>query len=189
MTVLLLLCLQDPSTTKEAMQRLQFTIGKWKCTVADKDNRDKSWQEKQDWTFKIDKDDYSLVLTVTDGQWLKEAQLSYDPKKKLYRMTATRTDDKKLTFEGKFEGKTLGLDEVVAKDSDQERVELIPLHENRFLISRERRSGGKESFLQTHAWGCTREGVSFAANMPKCVVTGGSATIEVQHKGKTYYVC
>ncbi len=38
--------------------------------------------------------------------------------------------------------------------------------------------------------GATKEGADFAkASGNECVVTGGSASIAVTHKGKTYYVC
>jgi hypothetical protein len=190
MSFLLWLSLQDPATTKEAMQRVQLVVGSWKCTGENKESRTEAWIEKQDWSFKIEKDRFALQLIVTDGRILKEALLSYDLSTKLYRFQVTRADGKNLILEGNLDGNELALDEVVEKGTAQERMTFVLLRENRFLISLEKRGAGKSTFLPTYTVGCTKSGVPFLrGEPPKCVVTGGSGTIQVQHAGKTYYVC
>lgn len=191
LTLLLLLAQdRDPATTKEAMQRIQILVGPWKCTASNKESRQDSWMEKQDWNFKIEKDEYQLEAKITDSKYWRDAILSYDLKNKVYRLTATRADGRKAAFEGRRKDTELVLDETVEKDSPQDRITFHLLRDNRILISIERRAAGKESFLLTYAYGCTKEGVPFVkGEPPKCVVTGGTGTIPVSYDGKTYYVC
>jgi hypothetical protein len=192
LALMLCFCWQekDPATTKEAMQRVQMIVGAWRATFVSKGGKEENWQEKHEWEFRIEKDDYALTLKVTDARYLKEGVLTYDLKKKLYRLDAVRADGKKATFEGKLDGKALTLDEVVGKDASQERLEFNLLRDTRFLLSLERREAGRETFLMTHSIACQKEGVSIVkGDLPKCVVTGGSGIIPVTHGGKTYYVC
>ena len=64
------------------------------------------------------------------------------------------------------------------------------LRDNRFLATLWRRRPAAKSFLDTHDIQYTKKGVPFVRNeQPKCIVTGGSGTIEVSYQGKTYVVC
>ena len=180
----------DPATTKEAMQRVQLVVGAWKVAAVPKGTKEEAWIERHEWSFTIEKDEFSLRLVVTDGKMLKEGDLGYDLKRNLYRFRVIRIDGKESVFEGKLRERELALDEVVEKGAEQQRIEFQLLRENRHLISIEKRKAGRESFLMTHSFGCTKEGVPFLrGEMPKCVVTGGAGAIAVRHGGKTYYVC
>jgi hypothetical protein len=181
---------KDPASTKEAMRGIQFLVGEWKVTVTDENDNAKSWEEEQAWEYKIEKDEYGLQFTVKEGRKFKEGLLSYDVKRKLYRLEASRPDGKKAAFEGKLAGKELVLDEVVDEKSAQERMGFNFLRDNRFLGSYERREAGGKSWAATHAYQFTKKGVPFVrSEAPKCVVTGGTGSISVDYQGKTYYVC
>jgi hypothetical protein len=189
MTLLLAALLQKaPSTTKEAMKPVQLLVGEWRVEVDGPGDAD--WGETQAWEYKIEKDVYALTFTVKDGKRFKDGLLSYDLKKKVYRLEATRTDGAKAAFEGKLTDKELVLDEQVAEGAAAERLNFNLLRDNRFIGAVERRDVGQKLFTESHQYQFTRAGVSIVkVEGPKCVVTGGSAAIAVEHQGKTYYVC
>jgi hypothetical protein len=182
---------KPPATTKEAMKPIQFLVGEWKATwTPEGKDAKEGWEELQAWEYKIEKDDYALQFTVKDGKRFKDGVLGYDLKKKVYRLDVTRADDKKAKFEGKLEGKDLILDEVADEKAAHERVTFNFLRDNRFIGDMQRREAGAKSWNQTAAIQFTKQGVPFVrSEAPKCIVTGGSGTIEVAYQGKTYYVC
>lgn len=187
----LLLCSfqeKDPASTKEAMKRIQFLVGEWKATWSPEGKE--GWEELQAWEYKIEKEEYALQFSVKEGKQFKEGVLHYDLKKKAYRLEVTRTDDKKQTFEGKLAGKELVLDQVVDEKSAQERIGFNFLRDNRFLGDTQKREAGTKTWTPTAAIQYTKQGVPFVRSEgPKCVVTGGTGSMEVAYGGKTYYVC
>ena len=180
------------ATTKEAMQKIQLVVGEWTGTGVPENEKDPSWTEKCSCTFKIDKekDEYTLVFTYTDGKLMKEGVVSYDLKKKVYRFALTRPDGAKMTYEGKLVDTTLTVEQIVEAEVDRERLEWNLLRDNNYFINVERRKAGAKSWEQTHNVRFRKEGVPFVrGEAPKCVVTGGSGSIAVSYKDKTYYVC
>ncbi len=194
-TLLILLALQVGdkgfATTKEAMQKVQLVIGEWTGSGVPEDSKEASWAEKISWNFKIDKDAYAITLAVSESKFLKSGTLTYDLKKKAYRFELTRSGGELLAYEGKLIDTQLTLTQVPEKDdADQERLEFNLLRENRYFINVERRKAGSKSWNQVYNLGYKKEGVPFVrGESAKCVVTGGSGTISVSHKGQTYYVC
>ncbi len=70
------------------------------------------------------------------------------------------------------------------------RITIRPAAENqRVTVLYERGSG--EVFSRLAEVSATRVGGDFAAGAagPECIVTGGAGTIQVEYKGKTYFVC
>lgn len=192
--LLLVLCVaQDkaPATTKEAMKPIQFLVGEWKTTWSPegKDAKD-AWEEIQAWEYKIEKEEYALQFTVKDGKHFKDGVLTYDLKKKAYRLDVTRADDKKAGFEGKLNGKDLVLEEVGDEKAARERLTLNFLRDNRFIGDTQKKEAGAKTWIQTAALQFTKQGVPFVkTEAPKCIVTGGTGSIEVAYQGKTYYIC
>lgn len=186
-----LLGLQDkaPASTKEATKQIQFLVGKWKVTITP-EGKEEGWQEMQEWQFKFNKEEWALEFAVTEGKKYKDGVLSYDLKKKLWRLDATRMDGTKIVFEGPFKAKEMILEEVAAEGAARERYSLSFLRDNRFIGSIEKRDAGSKTWLETYKYQFTKEGVPFVRSEgPKCVITGGAGTIEVAYGGKTYYVC
>lgn len=188
---LLLACAQkDPSSTKEAMRPVQLLVGEWRVNVTPDDDPMKGWEETQAWEYKIEKEEYALTLSIKGGKLFKEGLLSYDLKKKVYRLELARLDAKKSTFEGKLAGKELVLEELAPESAAAERVNFNFLRDIRFIGSLDRREAGAKTWNQTHAYAYTKAGVSIVrSEAPKCVVTGGTGSISVEYSGKTYYVC
>jgi hypothetical protein len=182
---------KDPSSTKEAMKRVQFLVGEWKATWAPEGKDAKEgWEEIQSWEYKIEKEEYSLQYTVKEGKRTKAGVLGYDLKKKTYLLELTGLDDKKISFEGKLEGKELMLDQVGDPKAAQERVSFNFLRDNRFIGDTQKRDAGAKAWNATATVQYTKQGVPFVRSEgPKCIVTGGTGSMEVAYQGKTYYVC
>jgi len=179
---------KDPASTKEAMKRIQFLVGEWKVTWTPEVKE--GWEETQAWEYKIDKEEYALEVTVKEGKRFKAGLLSYDLKKKTYHLEMTKADDKKETFEGKLAGKELVLEQVTEEKGPQERIGFNFLRENRFIGDMQKREAGAKAWVPTASIQYTRQGVPFVRSEgPKCIVTGGTGSIEVAYGGKSYYVC
>ncbi|HEX7900027.1 MAG TPA: TRASH domain-containing protein [Planctomycetota bacterium] len=190
MTTLLLVALlqKAPATTKEAMKPVQLLVGEWRVEVDGPADAD--WGETQAWEYKIDGQVYGLQFTIKDGKRFKDGALSYDLKKQVYRLDATRADGAKAAFEGKLTDKELVLEEKAAEGAAAERITYNLLRDNRFIGMVEKREAGQKVFAETHQYQFTRAGVSIVkVEAPKCVVTGGSSQIPVMYGDKTYYVC
>jgi YHS domain-containing protein len=182
---------KDPASTKEAMKRVQFLVGDWKATWSPegKDAKD-SWEEIQSWEYKIDKEEYGLQYTIKDGKKHKSGLLTYDLKKKVYHLELTGLDDKKSVFEGKLSGKELTLDPVGDEKGAQEKINYNFLRDNRFIGDMQKREAGAKAWVATATIQYTKQGVPFVrSEAPKCIVTGGTGSIEVSYGGKTYYIC
>jgi hypothetical protein len=188
---LAVLAQKEPSTTKEAMKPVNFLVGEWRTTITAEDGKGQGWEEMQAWEYRIEKDDFGMQFTVKDGKKFKEGVLTYDLKRKIYRLEMGTIEGKKVAFEGKLAGKELSMEQVVEdKGAAQDRMAFTFLRDNRFLSSYDRREAGSKTWLTTLAYQYTKQGVPFVkSDAPKCVVTGGTGTIEVSYQGKSYYVC
>jgi hypothetical protein len=194
MTIALLATLvafqKDPSSTKDAMKPVQLLVGEWRAQVAPEDGKEEPWEETQSWEYKIDKEEYALQFEVKGGKRFKSGVLSYDLKKKLYRLEAVRMNDQKATFEGKLSGKELAMDEVGDAKGALEKVTFNLLRDNRVLMSVERKEAGKNIWSPSLSYANTKQGVPFVrAQSAVCVVTGGTPTSSVEYKGVSYALC
>jgi len=191
MLAILLLALQkDPASTKEAMKPIQLLVGEWKAQVSSDDGKDEPWEETQSWEYKIDKEEYALQFDVKGGKKIKSGVLSYDLKKKAYRLDIVRANDQKAVFEGKLSGKDLAMEEIVEGKAGQDKISFNLLRDNRILISLERKEAGKNNWAPHLSLAATKQGVPFVrAEKTFCVVTGGTPSSSVEYKGVTYNLC
>jgi hypothetical protein len=194
MTLMLLATLvafqKDPSSTKDAMKPVQLLVGEWRAQVSPDDGKEEAWEEMQSWEYKIDKEEYGLQFEIKGGKKFKSGVLSYDLKKKIYRLEAVRMNDQKAAFEGKLAGKELVLDEVGDPKGALEKVTFNLLRDNRVLWSVERKEAGKSNWAPSLSYANTKQGVPFVrAQSAVCVVTGGTPTSSVEYKGVTYALC
>jgi len=186
----LLACQKDPASTKDAMKPVQLLVGEWRIEVSSDDPKQEAWSETQSWEFKIDKEEYGLQFDVKDGKKLKSGVLSYDLKRKVYRLDLVRPDDKKAAFEGKLSAKELVLEEVVEAKAAAEKITFNLLRDNRVLLNWERKEAGKNNWSPTYNYSCTKNGVPFVrVEAGKCVVTGGTPATTIEYKGVTYNLC
>ena len=186
----------DKPEAKEALKELQEFIGNWKGTGGpDKPRpspRNPLWNENINWAWRFKGDDAWLHMDVKDGKLFKSAELRYLPKKKLYQLTATDKDGKKLAFEGKIERGTLKLEHINPDTKATEQITMNTAAEgDRFIYRIAHKKEGTTLWRKDYLIAFTREGVSLGKVDKKneCVVSGGLGTIAVSYKGETYYVC
>jgi len=186
----------DKSEAKDALKELQEFIGGWKGNGGpDKPRpspRDPVWSENVSWSWRFKGDDAWLSMAIKDGKLYKSGELRYLPGKKVYQLTLTSKEDKKLVFEGKIEREVLKLQRV---DADTKATELITMNTaaegDRFIYHVAHKNKGTTIWRKDYLVACTREGVSLGKVDKKneCVVSGGLGTRPVSYKGETYYVC
>ena len=173
------------------MQKVQLVVGDWRVTGMPRELKREPWTEKASWSFKIEKDVYSIALKATDAAFWKEATLRFNVEKQVYTLEAVLAGGGDRKYSGTLAEKErlLTLEETT-EGWPRERAVFSLLRDNRFLIDLEVQPAKGKDWTPLAQLGCTREGVPFVrGEAPKCIVTGGLGTIPVTHGGKTYYVC
>jgi YHS domain-containing protein len=149
-----------------------------------------SWQESASWAWKLSDSSAALEIDVEKGKYLKSALLKPGKGPGAYVLEATLADGSKRTFAGKAVADRPLVLNAEGPGEGVRRVTLTIPGELRFLLLLESEPS-KNVFARLGEVGFTRNGVAFAAGEsgPVCIVTEGRGTIQVSHKGKTYFVC
>jgi YHS domain-containing protein len=186
----------DKTSAKEALKELQEYIGSWKGNGGpDKPRpgpRDPIWSETIGWSWRFKGDDAWLSMDVKNGKHVKSGELRFLPDKKLYQLTLTDADDKKLVFQGQIRNDILTLERVDPATKETQQIKMNSAAEgDRFVYRVAHRDAGSTIWKKDYMVGCTREGVSLgkADKKNECVVSGGLGTMPISYKGETYYVC
>jgi YHS domain len=187
---------EEKSASKEALKELQEFIGGWKGNggpdKARPSPRDPIWNENIEWSWRFKGDESWLAMNVKDGKYLKSGDLIYLPDKKVYQLTLTDRDDKKLVFKGEIKSDVLTLERVDPDTRQTQQIKMNTAAEgDRFVYRFAHKDKGSTIWKKDYVVGCTREGVSLGKVDKKneCIVTGGLGTMTVSYKGETYYVC
>ena len=120
-----------------------------------------------------------LALGIKDGKYLKSGELRYLPDKKIYELTITDRDDKKLVFQGEIKSDVLTLERVDPDTKATQRITMNSAAEgDRFIYRVAHKDQGTTVWKKDYMVGCTREGVSLGKVDKKneCIVTGRSFT-------------
>ncbi len=167
-------------------------VGSWRGSgLVRRGSAKGAWTEQAKWSWKLDSKSAGLVLDVEKGRHLKSATLKAESDK-AFSLTAVLADDAERTFRGATnERGTLALVADPRPATGLARITLTPLHDTRLVVLFEAHGDRPDRFVRLGEVGYTREGAAFALgdSAPECIVTGGRGTIEVSHKGQTYYVC
>ncbi len=181
---------------KEKLKELQDYIGVWKGTGGpDKPRlspRDPSWDEKLDWSWRFKGDDAWLSLEIKKGKLFKGGQVRYLPDKKVYQLTATDADNKKLVFEGSIKNEMLVLQRTDPQTKATQQITMNVAGDGvRFIYRVAHRDEGTTLWKKDFLVASTKEGESLGKTEKKneCVVSGGVGTMPVTYKGETYWVC
>jgi YHS domain-containing protein len=178
--------------------RFEGMVGGWKGTATPSANRLKGWQESHSWAWKFVKGNpVGMTLAIEGGKVFAKAELGFDAKTKRYTLTATDPAGKPLTFNGAptADGKGLVLDRIELTPDGKERITIRPNASGvRYTMVVEHQAPGAPQYKKAIEVGLTKEGESFAAgggasDLPKCIITGGSATLSVSYNGKIYPLC
>jgi YHS domain-containing protein len=181
-----------------AFAPFEHMIGAWKGTGIPEANRLKGWQEKHLWAWKFVKGvPVGMSLEFQGDQSLKQANLTYDEKTKQYQLVGTTPEDQQVTYTGALgsNGKTLVLERQGDGKDGSDRITIRPnSNKIRYQVNFDHQPPGAPAYKKVVSVGLTKEGESFAAggsssNLPKCIITGGSATMSVSFEGKSYPIC
>jgi hypothetical protein len=177
----------------------EHLIGAWKGQAIPSANRLRGWPEKHRWAWSFEKGEPAgLKVDIEGGKLIESGRLRFDPAGKRYVLEAKGVDGKPITFVGPIDekGQTLTLvRDGAAADGTLQRL-VIRLNSNmiRYTWMIEEKPKGAPRFRDTLAANLGKEGESFASGgadeaLPRCILTGGAATMTVSHAGKTYPVC
>ena len=188
----------DKDAPPSAYSPFEHLIGGWKGQGIPAKNRLKGWQEKHNWAWKFDKGKpIGMVVEIVGGKVLTKARLSFDDKTETYTLSGEDPDARPIAFAGKLKDNgVLSMDRLDApKDVGKERLDLS-LNENkiRYVLRLFRQEPDAPQFALVTEANLGKEGESFAAggaaaDLPKCVVTGGAGGMQVSYQGKSYPIC
>ena len=177
----------------------EYLIGSWKGTGVPTANRVRGWNETHSWAWKFEKGrPVGLSVTMEGNKALTKGQLAFDTASQKYTLTATDANRKAATYTGSLDaaGKTLALDRVgTVSDGTKQRLTLFPnANFIRYTFRVAEQEEGAPQFKPVIEVGVTKEGEAFAsggaaADLPKCIVTGGAATMTVSFQGKSFPLC
>ncbi len=201
---------QDESTGRDipaALAPLEYLVGGWHGNAIPKNNsaqQFRGWPETHAWAwiFKGGKP-VGLSIAFTGDKTFASGRLTHDAAHSLYQLeakTAGKTP-KIVALEGQFDARSKILT-LETKDGDRALADKlrISIRPNgsfiRYTLLEERRSEGETIFHKAVETSLTRDGERLAgagggdgADRPKCIVTGGAATMTVSFKGATYPLC
>jgi YHS domain-containing protein len=187
---------------------LEYLLGRWNGRGVFKDGsakRFRGWDEKHSWAWIFVKGEpVGLAVTIEGGKVLAAGKLTFDPARKLYRLEGTEPKPGgPIVLEGTIDksSKHLVLDRVdlagsSAKDGPKMRLSVwTNANSLRYTMTEEVRERGAYQYSKVLEVGSTREGESLAASGdsassgPKCIVTGGAASMTLSYQGRTYPIC
>lgn len=189
-----------------AFAPLEYLVGEWNGAALPKNSSQsfRGWIESHTWAWTFAKGKPTgMSVAVKGGKVLAEGKLTYDPERKRYRLegTAPKPGGGPIAFEGALDatGKLLVLDQVGAPRDASEGPIRLSLRPNsnfiRYTMYVDRKGPGGLPFQRATEIGLTKKGESLAGgsagtdSSPKCIVTGGSATMSITYQGQTFPLC
>lgn len=177
----------------------EYLVGSWKGAGIPTANRVRGWNETHAWAWKFEKGKVvGMSVEFEANKVIAKALLKFDPTTKHYSLAGSDPDGKPLAFSGTLDasGKTLTLDRVgLTTDGAKQRFTLFPNSNHlRYSVFVTEQEKGAPQYKRMLEMSMTKEGESFAASSaassaPKCIVTGGTATMSITYEGKTYPLC
>lgn len=182
-----------------AFKPFEHLIGAWKGAGIPEANKIRGWPEKQNWAWTFENGTPSgMSVEMDKDKTLAKAKLTYDPKTKQYHLDGTDPEGKPVSFVGTLakDGQTLELDRVNDLPGGVKQKLSLRLNSNmiRYTVWDDRQEPGAPRFSRFIEVNQGKVGESFAAgggasNLPKCILTGGTATMSVSFQGKSYPIC
>ncbi len=192
-----------------AFAPFEYLVGRWKGQGVPKDDsaqKFRGWTETHAWAWIFIKGKPTgLSIAIEGGKFLATGKLTYMADRKRYHLEGTepKPGAGPIVLEGALDrsGKKLVLDEVAhasgaRPDRGVLRLSLWPnANFIRYTMSLDRKEPGEVQFSHASEVSLTKEGESFAAgstsgaDRPKCIVTGGAATMTLSYQGRTFPIC
>ncbi|MDR3635214.1 MAG: YHS domain-containing protein [Isosphaeraceae bacterium] len=176
----------------------EYLIGSWKGAGVPLANRVRGWNETHQWAWKFVKGvPVGMTMAFDGDKSVTKGQLTYDEAKKQYVLEGTDPAGKPVKFTGALDktGKRLTLEKAGKSGEVKEQLTLFPnSNQVRYTLWVAQKEADSPQFKRVMEIGVTKEGESFAAgasaaNLPKCILTGGAAAMTVTYQGKSYPIC
>jgi hypothetical protein len=191
-----------------AFANLEYLVGRWLGQGVPRESgaqQFRGWSETHTWAWVFSQGrPTGLSVTIERGKIFTSGRLTYNQARAVYRLEANgpKTDRGALVFEGTIDGsgKMLVLEQLGSTPAAvPSRAALkLTLRPNsnfvRYSMWVDRREPGAVAFSRWIDVGLTKEGETFAAGAatterPRCIVTGGAATLTVDYEGRSFPVC
>jgi YHS domain-containing protein len=182
----------------ERLKPLEPLVGSWKGQAIPAARPTDGWTERHVWAWVFDHGTPSaLSLTVEGGKAIKSARLTPEEGDRAFVLAVQPIEGDVVQYRGTIDakGQTLTLERPASTAQDQDRV-VIRLNQNgiRYTWFEERKPRRAPQFKRMLMANLGKEGETFAASskadsLPRCILTGGAATMTVTHQGKSYPVC
>lgn len=180
-----------------ALAPFEHIVGPWKGQGIPTANKLRGWPERHLWAWAFaDGKPVALTVEFEGSKILARARLTHQGDQ--YRLEGTDADGNPVAYTGALDDKKQNLTlerEAPLPDGARQRL-ILRLNSNqiRYLIWDERQPKGGTRFARAAEMQMGKEGESFAAgaaaaNVPKCIITGGAATLSVTYNGRSYPVC
>jgi ribosomal protein L24E len=191
---------------KKALKPIQVVLGPWHAIIdKSKDYEDLQWV----WDWKTDRAQPALAMaTKEDGAYFKTMRLTYLVEEEKFQMTVADKEGNQRVLQGTFTAEPTDKPGDDKKQTPQRTFKLLLTEtgdakdrwqivmnqqdNNRYLLELARLRG--KNFVRFDTIGSQREGTSFALDdsdfkEKTCVISQGLGTMQVSHKGKSYWVC
>ena len=192
----------DEDGTKEvppAFAPFEHLVGSWKGQGFAAKARLKGWGEEHNWAWKFVKGQaVGMTVEMTGNKALAKGQLSFDETKKTYRLEGTDPEGKKVVYVGPLDEASHILElerQDPPKGLAKEELKFF-INENmiRYVLRLFQQETDAPQTSLLYEAGMGKKGESFAAggaaaDLPKCIVTGGAAAMTVSYQGKTIPIC
>jgi hypothetical protein len=185
----------DQAAKKERLSKLQSLVGSWQGVAQPQRGSTKdSWIEQADWQWKFSDGGSALTASLPKAKFFRQFKLTAGEKEGQFVLLASpAADGSDLRYLGQLDDQEqLVLTAEQPREGLPERLSFrFAAGGDRLLVLLERKSPASGQLTRLAEIGYTRQGSGFGKGTGgrECVVTGGLGTIEVTHKGKTYYVC
>ena len=182
------------TTQQTALKPLNRFVGQWRGVGQLRRGSSKgAWSEKTSCQWKFQDDKRSVIFKSEGGQQFSRLEIGFDEASQKITLKQT-LDDITRTYSApvpKSWSDPVKFTTVPNDDGTTYRFTLHALSDIRSTFLLEKQATPTGSFRRIAGIGYTRSGAKLASSQTKnvCVVTGGTGTIPVSHKGKTYYVC
>ncbi|HZN34724.1 MAG TPA: hypothetical protein VFB80_12940 [Pirellulaceae bacterium] len=186
---------KEHAAQQERLEKIQQLVGAWRGVAQPQrgSTRD-TWIEEADWAWSFGKEGPALVAKSPKAKFFSQLSLTTGKDAGQYVLAATpAAGGEAVRYAGTLDDEqrlVLTLEKPQG-DLPQRLSFRFVAGGDRLLVLMEKKSPTSDQLVRLAEVGYTRQGSGFGKNTAQreCVVTGGLGTIEVMHKGQTYYVC
>lgn len=194
---------------KQALKPIQILLGEWHGSANKLAGGAKGYEElKWVWDWKTDRAQPALAMATEGSAYMKSVRLTYLVEDQLFQMTVEDKEGRQRELRGKFTEEPHDRPGEDKKQTPQRVYKLLltetgdakdrwqvivnQQENNRYLLELSQARG--KNFMRFDTIGTQRQNTSFAQSDEDfkdrtCVISQGLGTMQLTHKGKSYWVC